>query len=325
MAHPARGIPRKIITPRELPEAAARRAALLEERRRIDALVHATPGGEHRAFGLATRASAALLKQVLHASGQYRRGRRNALNLHLRREEWTHPDLPPALDGLRILHLTDLHYGVEDFEFARAVENLLGGIETDLCLITGDYRFGHVGPVSHVRDRLSALLPKISVRHGIFATLGNHDTLDILDGLEHTGLVLLVNEGREVRINGSPVWIAGTDDSHSYQCADIEAACDGAGEEHFIIAMVHTPEIVEEAAARGVHLYLCGHTHGGQVRLPGVGALVTASRCARRHVLGRWRHGRMLGLTSAGLGTTTVPVRFNCPPECHLITLRRSG
>lgn len=308
-----------------MPDIAQRRAALLRQREAVDAFVRQHPGEEGDIFGLVSRVSSAVLRALLAMTGLYERGHSNALKLHLRREEWHHPNLPPTLDGLTLLHVTDLHYNSNDDAFARAVEALLDGVEVDLCLMTGDYRFGHVGPTAHVLDKMRSLVPRIKARHGVFATPGNHDTLELLHGLRDFGVQTLVNEGMEVVINGAPLWLAGTDDSYCMKAADMEAACHGAREEHFIIALVHTPEVTADAEAHGVDMYLCGHTHGGQIRLPGLGALITSSTCERRYVHGRWQRGRMLGLTSAGLGTTSVPVRFNCPPECHLITLRCGG
>jgi len=78
-----------------------------------------------------------------------------------------------------------------------------------------------------------------------------------------------------------------------------------------------------EAAAAGIHLYLCGHTHGGQIRLPWLGAPMQNAACPRRYAHGCWRHGEMQGYTSAGAGCSMLPVRYNCPPEITLIELAR--
>jgi hypothetical protein len=87
---------------------------------------------------------------------------------------------------------------------------------------------------------------------------------------------------------------------------------------------VHTPELVDEAAAAGVDLYLCGHTHGGQICLPWIGPIIVNANCPRRYARGLWRHRHMQGYTSPGVGTSGVPVRFFCPPEIGVIELRCS-
>src|SRR4029079_2861599 len=100
---------------------------------------------------------------------------------------------------------------------------------------------------------------------------------------------------------------------------DLDAALSGVPEDACKVLLVHSPEVIARAAERGVDLYLCGHTHGGQVCLPGLGPVVLNANCARRYARGTWRYGSMQGYTSSGLGTSCVPVRFFCPPEVAVI------
>jgi predicted MPP superfamily phosphohydrolase len=166
------------------------------------------------------------------------------------------------------------------------------------------------------------MLDGMRIRIGAYAVLGNHDTLALAEAVEEVGLRVLFNEGVAVGVPGALLWLAGVDDPHFYRMDDLDAALRDAPPEAFRVLLAHTPECAAEAANKGVGLYLCGHTHGGQVRLPGLGPIMINARCPRRRALGHWQAGAMRGFTSAGLGTTDAPVRFGCPPEAVLFTLR---
>jgi len=115
------------------------------------------------------------------------------------------------------------------------------------------------------------------------------------------------------------------DDPYDFRCDDLPAALDAVPPEGFKILLAHTPDLYREAAAAGVHLYLCGHTHGGQIRFPLLGALFHHAQAPRALIMGAWRHGPMYGYTSPGAGCSSLPVRFNCPPEITMIELGKAG
>jgi len=257
----------------------------------------------------------------LRSTGLWKRGRRNACDIQLDRETLRFPGLHADLVGLRILHLSDFHFNSRDRRHQDAVLAALDGIEADLCLMTGDFRFGHYGPSGHVYPIMQRLLAGLVLRHPPFAVLGNHDTAAMIPGLEALGLRVLMNEGALLYHGTAPVWIAGTDDPHKYRAASVELALDRAPAEAFKIALVHAPECIPEAAAGGVSLYLSGHTHAGQICLPWWGPVRLNARCERVYTIGRWRYGTMEGHTSAGLGNTDLAVRFNAPPRATLFTL----
>jgi predicted MPP superfamily phosphohydrolase len=206
-----------------------------------------------------------------------------------------------------------------------AVTRLLDGIETDLCVLTGDYKYGHYGPPDRVPVHLARVLAGIRSAHGFHAILGNHDLASMVPLLEGIGVTMLVNRGLAVPFGGATVWLAGVDDPHKFRAAHLPSAMAGAPAEAFKIALVHSPECAEEADALGARLYLCGHTHGGQLRLPLWGAIKLNSRSKVEYARGHWRCGAMQGYTTDGLGVTDFPLRFNCPPEACLFTLRRAG
>jgi uncharacterized protein len=263
------------------------------------------------------------LKTALQICGLYAKGRANAVHPVVRELRLEFPNLAPALDGFRILHLSDFHIdGVDGL--AEALADRLKFISTDLCVLTGDYRFEIHGPADKVYPRMRRLLHAIRARHGVVGILGNHDCADIAPGLESMGVRMLINESVAVGPSNDPLWVVGVDDPHFYGCDDLEGALQEVPENGFKLLLSHTPEMYREAAEAGINLYLSGHTHAGQIRLPGIGALSTMADSPRRFAFGHWRHESMQGYTTAGVGCSLLPVRFNCPPEIVLIELARA-
>ena len=300
-----------------------RRAALWERRLAVEEVFRQTHFHRPLTFRERTLDLAAhALRIGLRITGLHARGRRNADAVRLATQDIAYPDLPQPLDGLRILHGADPHFGASprfnDMLCARTSE-----APCDLCVLTGDFRFMRVGQMKRVREGIRALVKAVRSRHGVYAVLGNHDESAFVPILEGFGVRMLTNRHELLRFRGAAVCLAGVDDPHMFRCADVATALEGAPPDAFRILLAHSPEAVEEAAAHGVRLYLCGHTHGGQIRFPGVGAVMLNTRAKRRHAQGRWRVGEMEGYTSPGAGTSNIPVRFNCPPETTLIRLIR--
>ncbi len=257
----------------------------------------------------------------LKVIGLYRRGFRNALDIRLTELRFAFPDLPAAFDGFTILHLTDLH-----------VDGLAGAMETarghaaerqvDLCVLTGDYRFRVQGPFEQILPGMTDLVATVRAREGILGILGNHDDAAMVEAFEELGIEMLVNETRTIRRDGQTIHLTGTDDVH-YFFTDAAPDALAAAPPGFRIALIHSPELADVAAACGYRLYLAGHTHGGQVCLPGGMPVITHVGRFRRLARGRWRVGTMHGYTSTGVGISALPVRFNNRGEVALITLRR--
>jgi hypothetical protein len=203
------------------------------------------------------------------------------------------------------------------------VAELVAGLRPDLCLLGGDYRFQARGPVAGAYRGMARVLEAVEARLGVYGVLGNHDFQEEASGLEALGVRVLVNQAVPVMRGGDRLWLVGLDDPHYYGCDDLAGALAGVPAGACKLLLVHSPEMYAEAAAAGVDVYLCGHTHGGQIRLPGLGAPVLNARCPRRYAAGVWRRGGMVGYTSRGLGCSLVPVRFRCRPEAVWLTLRR--
>lgn len=266
------------------------------------------------------RITAWFLKAGLQIVGLYNRGRANALRPVVRRLHLPFPDLPAGLDGFEILHLSDFHIdGVDGL--AEAVAEKVASLPVDLCVMTGDYRFDIRGPCDRIYPRLRILLEAVRSRHGIAGILGNHDCADIALELEKMGVRMLVNEAFPVGPGDRPLWLVGVDDPHSFGCDNLSLALADVPKDSFKLLLAHTPEIFQEAGEAGVHIYLSGHTHAGQIRLPGIGAVIQLASCPRAYAYGHWRYGSMQGYTTAGVGCSLLPIRFGCPPEIAVIKL----
>jgi predicted MPP superfamily phosphohydrolase len=261
-----------------------------------------------------------LLGTGLRATGLRQRGVRNALAPVLKHLRFTFDTLPDAFHGFKILHLSDLHLdGLSGL--AERVVLGLQDMEVDLCVLTGDYRFRTTGSCQEVYPRMAQLLAGVNARRGIIGVLGNHDVGEMVPEFEGMGVRMLLNAAIEIRHHPDSLWIIGVDDPHYYGCDDLQGALRDVPAEAFKILLVHTPELLTEAHHHDVHLYLCGHTHGGQICLPFFGPIITHANCPRKYVYGAWQYGSVKGYTSPGVGCSGVNARFLCPPEIVLIEL----
>lgn len=259
----------------------------------------------------------------LRLTGLYSRAARNAVSPVLKRIRIAFDHLPESFDGFTILHLSDLHVD-GDYDLATHVARELGDLEVDLCVLTGDYRFKTTGTCERVYPNMQRLLSSVRSRRGVVGILGNHDCSEMVPRLEEIGVRMLLNQAQELRHGEHSVWLLGLDDPHYYGCDDLPGALVDVPPDAFKILLVHSPEMIEEAAAHGIHLYLCGHTHGGQICLPFIGPLITRASCSRRFVRGAWWYKGVSGYTSPGVGCSGVPARFLCPPELVVIELCRT-
>lgn len=263
-----------------------------------------------------------LIRGVLKTVGFYRRGQRNALAVQVRFEDIPCPELPEEFDGFRILHISDTHIDGNP-ELLGILSRLIEPLEYDLCVITGDFREGTFEDWAMPARRMAELRKKI--RTETYAVPGNHDAIEMVPILEAGGIRMLLNEQVRIERNGQSIRLAGTDDPHYYETDNLDKALEGISDDEFTILLTHSPEIARKAAFAGVDLYLCGHTHAGQICLPGGRPLVANSRCRPDRISGRWQLEEMQGYTSPGAGTSSVNVRFNCPPAITVHRLIRES
>jgi predicted MPP superfamily phosphohydrolase len=223
--------------------------------------------------------------------------------------------LPAALAGLRIGLITDVHRSqwVSADDVAHAV-TLLQAAQPDLIVLGGDYvTWGDRRFVEPAAEGLSGL----SATHGVFGILGNHDdAVDMPAALERRGVTMLKNARTRLRVRGEVLELMGIS-FWTRRLRDIASLARGA--EGPIVLVAHDPRRLSEAAALHIPLVLSGHTHGGQVVLPGVGAVAAKKFPV---VAGLARQGVTSMFVSRGIGTVYVPVRINCPPEVALLRLQ---
>ena len=263
---------------------------------------------------------ASLIGASLRLAGFYGRARRNAERVELRRNTLALPSLPPRFDGFTILHLSDLHVEISAAAM-ECVASLLRGLDYDLCVLTGDFRSHTFGPVTEALAGLERL--RAALRAPVYAVLGNHDSLAMVPGMTAMGIDVLLNEVVPLMRGEERLYLAGVDDAHYYRLDNIEKAMASVPPGACTILLSHTPEIYRQAAHAGFEAMLSGHTHGGQICLPGAIPVMRQRRLPRRLAAGAWRHGAMAGYTSVGAGTSILPVRLNCPAEITLHRLAR--
>lgn len=262
------------------------------------------------------------LKTLLKITGVWPIAVRNSLRYTVVEHEVPLPHLPAAFEGFRILHLSDLHIeGMVDK--GKSLAEALAPLQYDLCVLTGDYRFRTFGNYDKTLTLMKTLTEQIHAPYGISGVLGNHDWLEMVPGLEQCGIRMLMNEAQPIEKGNETIWLLGLDDVHYYETGDLDKAVKSAPQNVVRILLVHSPEILPEAAQAGMDLYLCGHSHGGQICLPGGKPIITHCRCPRPYKAGRWRYKSMRGYTSRGVGTSLFPIRLFCQPEIILHTLRK--
>jgi uncharacterized protein len=260
-----------------------------------------------------------IIRTALKLTGLYGRARRNADHIVVRQHSVPFNNLPAAFDNFTILHISDLHADISLGAMRRLV-SVVGGLQYDICVLTGDYRGKTYGPFEKSLELIDEL--RAQLKGPVYGVLGNHDSIRMAPPMEAMGIVMLFNECKPIVRDGQRIFLAGIDDPHFYRADDIEKAASQIPSDAFSILLAHTPEVYDRAVRAGFDLMLCGHTHGSQLCLPGGIPIKLEAALPRSLGAGRWRRGGMVGYTSVGAGTSILPVRLNCPPEITLHTLR---
>lgn len=301
----------------------SRRAAAWARRLEIEA--GRRPGGFRQRLRSAidpdrSRVTRGLIEGAFFLLGLKGPGRRTALDLDVRDHEMPIDRLPDAFADYGLLHLSDLHLDCLP-ELPSALAEAVAPLRYDACVLTGDFPYRKHGALE---PALAGLRIVREALHGdVFAVLGNHDPAALRDRLEALDIRVLVNESLPLERGGDRIYLLGVDDPRWYRTDDLEAALDRVPDDACRILLAHSPEIYEEAEARGIQLLLCGHTHGGQVALPGGTPLIVNARCPRRLAVRDWTWGNLRGYTSVGIGSTTTPVRIHVRPEVVVHRLTR--
>ncbi len=262
-----------------------------------------------------------LMRGILWLMGVHGRGRRNARAVQVRQNEIQLAQLPPAFEGYRILHISDLHLDMTP-DMPHALIEAVRQVEYDICVLTGDFRAETFGPYAAALDGMRQVRPHLN--GAVYAVLGNHDSIRMLPGLEDMDIRFLMNETVLLERNGNSIYLSGIDDAHYYRADNLEKTTQAIPEQALSILLTHSPEIYQHAAYADVDLMLCGHTHGGQICLPGGIPITCNANCPRAMCRGNWKFRKLQGYTSLGSGSCVVDVRLNCPAEITVHKLVRS-
>jgi hypothetical protein len=242
--------------------------------------------------------------------------------------------LPSGFDGLRIAQLSDIHFNpfMTISHLERVIE-LTNAQKPDLVIFTGDFVTG----THHRREKIvraeqawpcASVLRRIESPMGCFAVLGNNDyatNADVVAEALSAGSRIQVLRNRAVALerDGARMWLAGIDNVTANR-AKPDVALRGVPMQECTIVAVHEPDFADEMRKFPVDFQMSGHSHGGQIRFPGVGALFLPPR-ARKYPMGHSQLGEFQLYTNRGIGVIGLPMRFMCPPEIAVFTLKESN
>jgi predicted MPP superfamily phosphohydrolase len=247
--------------------------------------------------------------------------------LTVRRTEIALPGWPEKLANLQVAVFADLHAGAPFIDVAkiRRIVETTNAARPDLILLAGDFVIHDVLGGRFMEPRVFANeLRHLTARHGVFATLGNHDwayrDTRVADALKEVGIPVLEDRAVRIGLDGGAIWLVGLSDESSDR-SDVRAALRQLTDDAPAIAFTHSPDLFPKIPAR-IALTIAGHTHGGQVALPFIGRPIVPSVYGQRYAIGHIvENGRHLFVTP-GIGTSILPVRFGVPPEISILTIR---
>ena len=244
--------------------------------------------------------------------------------LRVVREEIPLPNLPPAFDGLRVGHLSDLHVGRHvHAEFVNRALDMAAGLGAELIVLTGDY-------ASWEWTFLEGILPalaRLRAPLGVYAVLGNHDYMrsqqaHVVPALASAGVRVLDNEAVKLALRDDAMYLVGIADPVTGH-QDFDRAVKHVPEGARKVFLAHTPDVIPTVHALGGDLLLAGHTHGGQISFPFIGPPVVPSVFGARFAAGLAQYEGTPVFVTRGVGVIDPYLRFRCPPEVALLTLCR--
>ncbi len=264
-----------------------------------------------------------LIRYALRLCLLHGRGQSNARRIRVRHNEFVFERLPEAFDGFKLLHISDLHLDIAEGMAEAHIDAVQRAGAYDVCVMTGDYRNKTFGPYRRALEAMGRVCEQIPVP--VYAVLGNHDTIRMASGLEDLGVRMLLNEAVPITKGTAVIWLAGIDDPHYYRADNLEKATDPIPADAVSILLSHSPEVYRQATYARFDAMLCGHTHGGQICLPGGIPVMLNANAPRALCNGPWAYHGLQGYTSVGSGSCIVDVRLNCLPEITVHTLRRGS
>lgn len=239
---------------------------------------------------------------------------------------------PDRLNGFTIALLGDFHY---DSHFSvhplRAAVGIVNSLRPDLIALVGDFvsvpLAGNDEQAAAAAEPCAGLLRQMQAPYGLWAVLGNHDCATdpshVTHALRAQGIQVLANQSVPVERDGARFWLAGVNDV-LFGDTNLDVSLRDVPSGEATILLAHEPDYADYVSNYSVDLQLSGHSHGGQVRFPFLPPLFLPD-LGRKYVMGLYKVGPLALYTNAGLGTVNLPIRWNCPPEITLLTLRRTA
>jgi uncharacterized protein len=248
------------------------------------------------------------------------------------RQNFFLPRWPERLNGFTIALLSDFHY---DPYFSihpmRAAIPMVNSLRPDLIVLAGDFVsvpiIGSERKGALAAEPCAQLLRQLTAPHGLWAIMGNHDYLTdgkhVTSALQAENIRVLANQSEAIERDGARFWLAGVNDVLSFT-ADLSKTLHNVPAGEAVVLLAHEPDFADEAARFPIDLQLSGHSHGGQIRIPLLPPFFLPEM-AQKYFRGTYHIGPLTLYTTAGLGTVSVPVRLNCPPEITLLTLHSAA
>jgi hypothetical protein len=286
--------------------------------------------GQHRAklyekLGPVVRTDGALLTLAGTYSQKAREALAEANSFQIDEIKIFLKKLPKALDGFRLVQLSDIHHSpFTSGEFIAQIVEKANELQPDMFVLTGDY-------VSHEAEYIAPvaeILGGLKSEFGTFACLGNHDHWTdaelVKTEFKRNGIKMLVNEGFRFTARNESFWLCGVDD-FGEGLSNIRQSLRGSKTDEMKLLLAHNPAIMRRAAYRKIDLVLSGHTHGGQVKLREPRERILFPNRRRKFSSGLHHRGETQIYITRGIGTVVVPMRYQCPPEISLIELRATS
>ncbi|MBE7709800.1 MAG: metallophosphoesterase [Cyanobacteria bacterium SIG32] len=227
-----------------------------------------------------------------------------------------------SLQGIKIVFASDFHIKPNQQKRLEKIVELINLQNPDLVLSAGDFVCGHLKHTTMPPEDIAKGLGKVKSKYGFYTTLGNHDlwhdTEEFTKNLEANNIKVLNNANKKIIVNGKTIYIAGI----QYQPSMIQISNAIDNTQKPTIMLTHSPDEFKKIPQDYVNLILAGHTHGGQIRIPFIGPLFTASSYGDKYAKGFIEEDGKKMITTTGIGTSILPIRFNCPPEIVIIEFK---
>ncbi|MCI0446774.1 metallophosphoesterase [bacterium] len=248
---------------------------------------------------------------------------KTARDYKIKRVEIPFKNLPHALDGFTIAQISDIHSGtfMNENEMI-SIREIMDSQHPQLAVMTGDF----VDTSSRQIEPVARVFSKLKTDYGIFGCMGNHDLFDnykvISAAMKDSGIVMLENGNKTLRVNGEALNLLGVNDS---RLADLPTAVNGIDPDGFKVLLAHRPEFFPQSFRNGIDLQLSGHTHGGQLGLNFFGIPLSPMQIFHKYICGLYKQGKSFLYVNPGVGMVFAPIRIGVRPEITLITLRASS